>query len=98
MVNVENIQLLRSHNLLDIFWVTVEHEDQRLVVEIMDLIFKRCNIVDAITLWYGKSGNNWSSRLVVPERVLLSCERPGVVSINNTKNPDNSLSGGQIKS
>lgn len=68
---MKNLQLLRSHNLLDVSWVSIEHEDQCLIVEIGHLALERGYVGNAVAVRQIVARNDGSWWIGVKQRVLL---------------------------
>lgn len=71
---------MRSHDLLDIPRIGVEHEDQRLVVEVCHLALERGYVGYTIAVGEIVARDDCPRRLRVKQRVLLCRERPEHVS------------------
>lgn len=65
------VQFLGSHDLLDVAWIAVEHEDQGFIVEVGHLALQGCNIADGVAFGQCETRNCRTRRLVVPEGVDL---------------------------
>jgi hypothetical protein len=77
------LQLLGCHDLLDVFGITIEHKNQSFVIEVADLSIEMCDIVNPVALWKVVARNHGSSRFVVPQGILLSCEWPEEISMGS---------------
>lgn len=66
-----SLQFLRGHDLLDITWVGIEHEDQGLIVEIGHLALKRGDIGNAVAFGKLMARDDRSGWLRIKQRVLL---------------------------
>ena len=60
-----HLQLLRSHDLLDVARIGVEHEYQCLVIEVGHLALERGDVGNAIAVGKVVAGDDRSGRLVV---------------------------------
>jgi hypothetical protein len=70
-----SLQFLSSHDLLHISRIRVEHENQRLVVEVGHLAVKRGYVVDLVAFRYCMT-RDWIPRgLVVKQQVMLGGEK-----------------------